>query len=148
MKSSSWVIVLVVLVLVLLAATVYQKTKDDNSLTETSSVTEPLGNLPENAAPSVVENEPETITVTYTDNGFSPATVTIQEGDTVEFVNKSGGKMWVASAPHPTHTNYPGFDQKSSIDSGGRFLFMFNNTGAWAYHNHSRATDKGTVVVQ
>lgn len=97
------------------------------------------------------------VTVTYTDAGFSPATVTINKGQTVRWVNQSGGPMWVATALHPTHEVYPGsdidkcgsgadiFDQCANTDS---YVFTFNEIGEWGYHNHVQAGKFGKVIVQ
>src|ERR1051326_866180 len=53
--------------------------------------------------------------VDYTSSGFSPSTLTVKAGDTVVFKNKSSSAFWPASDPHPTHTDYPGFDAKQPI---------------------------------
>lgn len=103
------------------------------------------------------------VTVTYTDQGFSPALVTIPEGATVTFVNHSTDEMWVASNPHPTHQGYddtterthcaPGytgtapFDECAAVMTGGSYSFTFTKVGTWGYHNHGNASDGGTVVV-
>src|SRR3989344_267954 len=55
--------------------------------------------------PSAITTTPG-VTVIYTDQGFSPLSVTVPLGTTVTFVNQSGGSMWVASAMHPTHVVY------------------------------------------
>ncbi|MBI4099425.1 cupredoxin domain-containing protein [Candidatus Microgenomates bacterium] len=88
------------------------------------------------------------VEVDYTATGFSPATVTIKKGQTVKFVNKSGSSMSVASNPHPTHTDYPGFDQFKSTSKGQtEYDFAFDKVGTWGYHNHLNPSDGGTVIV-
>lgn len=86
--------------------------------------------------------------VTYTDSGFSPSTLTIKKGDTVTFKNTASGGMWVASKPHPMHTDYPAFDAKRKIAPGETYEFTFTNTGSWGYHNHMNPSERGTIVVQ
>ena len=86
--------------------------------------------------------------VAYTDNGFSADSVIIKKGGTVTFVNKSSRDMWVASNPHPIHTDYPAFDEKASVPNGGSWTFTFDQVGSWEYHNHKNPSDMGTVVVQ
>jgi plastocyanin len=88
------------------------------------------------------------VTVTYIDTGFSPKTVTIKKGGTVTFVNQSSGGMWVASNPHPTHTDYPAFDEKATVTKGGSWSFTFDRVGSWGYHNHQNSSNTGTVVVE
>lgn len=86
--------------------------------------------------------------VTYTDSGFSPQTITVKKGGTVTFINQSSGGMWVASNPHPTHTDYPAFDEKASVGSGGSWSFTFDQVGSWGYHNHRNPSNLGTVIVE
>lgn len=106
----------------------------------------------------VITYTPEPVQVEYTDQGFAPKEISIKQGDTVKFINKSSGQMWVASATHPTHTVYSGtsrekhcpdvkveaFDQCSA---GKEFSFTFSKAGTWNYHNHLNASQFGKVAV-
>lgn len=85
--------------------------------------------------------------VSYTDTGFAPNTITVRLGTAVTFTNQSSKSMWVASAVHPTHQLLPGFDQLKSAEKGGSYTYTFDNVGSWKYHNHVNPTDTGTVVV-
>jgi plastocyanin len=105
-------------------------------------------------------NAPADVTVTYTDSGYSPKTVTVPVGTTVTFVNNSSHGMWTASAMHPSHTAYDGttlqqhcathssFDECSAAGAGATYSFTFTKAGTFGYHNHVQANDTGTVVVQ
>ncbi len=108
-----------------------------------------------------VSTAPKTVTVLYGPGGFSPSTVTIRAGDTVTFVNNGGDEMWVASAPHPSHTGYDGTSRDQHCAAGytgpqpfdqcavgTNYSFMFQKAGTWAYHNHGNSADHGAVVVQ
>lgn len=86
-------------------------------------------------------------TVTYSDTGFAPKTVTVRKGATVRFVSTATGGMWVASAVHPTHQLLPGFDQLKSVGNGGTYDYAFVKLGTWKYHNHVNPSDTGSVVV-
>lgn len=107
--------------------------------------------VPVNTAPESVSPAPAAagiMEVDYTNDGFSPATVTIKKGGMVKFVNKTSGPMSVASNPHPTHTDYPGFDQwKSDAKGTAEYSFTFDKVGTWGYHNHFNSSDTGTVIV-
>lgn len=98
--------------------------------------------------------------VTYTDTGFSPASVTVSVGDTVRFVNSGTRDMWVGADEHPTHTEYDGtskdehcpnttgaFDQCARSGPGTSWEFTFTKAGSFGYHNHAESDHVGTVVV-
>lgn len=101
------------------------------------------------------------VTVRYTDNGFSPENVTVKKGTRVTFVDEhSEEDMWVGVDEHPTHTGYDGTtkdehctDGKPSTTTfdqcgkGTTYSFTFMKEGAWDYHNHVFAKDGGTVLV-
>lgn len=101
------------------------------------------------------------VTVVYTDQGFSPSSVTVPPGTAVTFVNQSTGGMWVASAMHPTHTVYSGtslsqhcpdttnstFDECAAAAPGSSFSFTFDKEGTWKYHDHADASQTGVVIV-
>lgn len=89
----------------------------------------------------------KSVTVDYTDKGFSPKSVTVKVGTTVTWTNKGGSPMWVASAVHPTHQELPGFDQLKSVGKGGIYSYTFTKVGNWKYHNHVGPSDTGVVVV-
>lgn len=104
------------------------------------------------------------VTVTYTDQGFSPKSVTVAVGSSVKFVNNSTHKMWVASDVHPTHAKYDGtntsqhcaqgtttggaFDECSAVAPGTVYTFSFDKAGSFTYHNHVQASDSGMVTVK
>lgn len=111
-----------------------------------------------NDAPVITYTPTEAVEVEYTEQGFAPKEISIKQGDSVKFINKSSGQMWVASAMHPSHKIYSGTalnehcpDSKSDAfdqcSAGQEFLFIFNKAGSWNYHNHLNASQFGKVVV-
>ena len=94
------------------------------------------------------EQQSETTIVSYTDEGFTPAVLTVKTGTTVTFKNDSGELMWVASNPHPTHTGYAAFDADVGMTQGGIYTFTFNSIGTFGYHNHLNPSRAGTIIVQ
>lgn len=105
--------------------------------------------------PTPVPTQPSN-TITYTNSGYSPATITIKKGQTVTWKNNGSSGMWTASAIHPTHSIYPTsggclgstFDACMGIASGGMWSFKFDIAGTWKYHNHLNSAHYGTVVVE
>ena len=103
---------------------------------------------------------PAPITITFSDKGFSLASVTVAKGTTVTFVNESKSKMNVASGSHPGHEGYDGTSRSAHCATGysgevpfdqctpgTSYSFTFTKAGSWPYHNHFNAGQYGTVVV-
>lgn len=99
-----------------------------------------------NSTDTQAEAGPE-VFVRYTNIGFLPKTITIEEGTTVTFTNESTGGLWVASDNHPSHSILPGFDQKETVSAGGTYSYTFTKAGAWGFHNHMRPEHEGIVFV-
>lgn len=89
-----------------------------------------------------------TVIVSYDGTAFSPASITVKAGTAVTFMNQSSSPMHVASNPHPTHTDLPGFDELTEVGNAGSYTYTFTKVGTWGYHNHTNPSQKGTVVVQ
>jgi plastocyanin len=87
-------------------------------------------------------------TVVYTNDGFTPAELTVKTGTMVTFINQSDASMWIASAPHPAHTLYPEFDEKASVAKGGSYSFTFDKVGTHPYHNHVLLGKYGKIIVE
>ena len=101
-------------------------------------------------------------TIEFTDQGFSPKTVTIKVGEKVTWINKASEPTWPASAKHPTHTVYPGssiakcgtpeqakiFDACNGIQPSSSWSFTFNEVGSWAFHDHLNPSFFGMVKVE
>ena len=91
---------------------------------------------------------PQTYIIHFTGSGgFQPSFLYLRSGDTVKFRNDSTALMWVASNPHPTHTDLSTFDAHGSIGKNGEYSFTFTRTGAFGYHNHNNPNQQGVVVV-
>lgn len=110
----------------------------------------------EDGKEALVTSESAEKQVTYTQDGFSPSTLTIKKGDTVVFKNESQEGMWTASADHPTHAKYPTtggcagstFDACKGITSGDSWSFQFDEKGGWTYHNHLNPGKTGKIIVE
>lgn len=161
MNSTKWIIGFVVIIVIAIAAFMLLGNQTATAPTDTAPASDDqqatVSGQPNNAAPAVT-------TVTFTDTGFSPASVTLKAGESVTFINDTDKPMWVASAQHPTHTVYDGtnlsehcasghsgeqpFDQCSSAGKGGTYTFTFTKPGEWKYHNHMGSGQFGTIVVE
>jgi plastocyanin len=93
----------------------------------------------------------ENTIVEYSEDGFSPVTLHVKVGTTVTFKNVCKNvmdKMWVASNPHPLHTDYPGFDAGKAYGIGESYSFTFMKQGSWGYHNHLEPERTGIIIVE
>lgn len=88
------------------------------------------------------------VKVTYDGSKFMPAKVTVKPGTKVNFVNQSSGPMWVASDPHPVHTDFSALDAHKGYIQGQTYSFTFDQEGEYGYHNHLNSVASGTVVVE
>lgn len=114
-----------------------------------TSATEPA---PQTApAPVVTQEAPKpttkTVTVTYQNNAFSPASVTINLGDTVIFKNNHTSAIFVASNPHPIHTSFPALDSET-LEAGAEYRFTATQKATISYHNHFNPSAGGSITVQ
>ena len=86
--------------------------------------------------------------VMITASGFEPGELKIKKGTAVTFYNQDTKSRWPASAPHPTHTDYPEFDPKQPLPLGQSWSFTFEKTGTWKYHDHLNPTYRGTIIIE
>ena len=118
-------------------------------------------NLPsdENGQNTNVMPEKYDALITYTEDGYSPSSVTIRKGQSVRWTNSATADVetWPASAVHPTHSVYPettdgdclgsAFDACRSLKQGGSWQFIFNEVGEWRFHDHLHPSKTGVVIV-
>ena len=121
------------------AGSTVAKQVSDGSIDEPMPVPVPLG--------KAVAAVPSVDYVRYDGVAFNPKQSVVESGTTIMFVNESNVDMWVASNPHPTHTDYSGFDALQAIKPGRSYSFKFTKIGTWGYHNHLDPSQTGTVMV-
>lgn len=86
-------------------------------------------------------------TITITDAGFSPKSITVKSGVVVTFMNTSKNTISVNSNDHPTHMKYPALNL-GTVDSGKSLQAVFDVNGTYQYHNHLKAEQTGEIVVK
>lgn len=86
-------------------------------------------------------------TITYDNNGFSPATVTVTSGASVRITNNSSEDLNPSSDPHPIHTKNSELNI-GDIEPGQSKTFMLTAKGTWGYHNHYNSGKRGTIIVE
>ena len=161
-------IVFVLLAALLVAGCTQQTTTTAQTTTPTTTEGQPA--TVETTTQTTAQSTTQTTTssggqeviVEMTSSGFNPQTVTINNGDTVTWVNLDTSSHWPASASHPTHTVYPGsgiqkcgtaeqpniFDACKELGPEETYSFTFNEVGEWNYHDHKNPSLFGKIVVQ
>lgn len=86
--------------------------------------------------------------IVLTEGGYSPEIITIQQGETVAFENRTSIAHVPASDPHPTHSDLPEFDAVEPVAPGDVYTFTFTQVGEWGYHDHLNPSLTGTIVVE
>jgi plastocyanin len=90
------------------------------------------------AVPAPAVAQAETVSITAT--GFQPAQATIATGETVQWTNNDTvARKIVADG---------GAFTSPSIPAGGTYSFRFTRAGTFAYHDETRTTQRGTIVVR
>jgi plastocyanin len=87
-------------------------------------------------------------TITITEDGLYPESLTVVAGTTVKFVNSDTYWHWPASDPHPSHTFYPVLDPKEPIKPDGSWEVLLETKGSWGIHDHLAPYIVGTIIVQ
>lgn len=94
-----------------------------------------------------VREDAQEIVVEMTSAGFAPSAVTVKKGTVVTFINNDSRPRWPASAVHPIHSCYPGFDSRGSVASGDSFSFTAGVAKTCDFHDHLNSALRGTLTV-
>lgn len=99
---------------------------------------------PENASDSPLFEG--TATITFTNNGFSPSTLTVKKGTKVTVVNNSSNPVQFSSDNHPTHRANPEMNMME-LSPGNNATFTANTLGTHGFHDHIDDSKTGTLIV-
>lgn len=132
----------VVIILAVGGFFVFHKSSSNNSTT-TPNTTTPSTTTP--ASPSA--NQTAAATITYSDKGFSPSSVTVKAGDKVMINNTSSQAVQVQSNPHPVHTDDSDLNV-GAVGAGKSTTFTVSQKGTFGYHNHLDPAQGGTITIQ
>jgi plastocyanin len=134
-KTTLWIVVLLVVVAGV-GAGVYFATKTPAANTNQSTNTPSNNNTDTTAA----------VTITATDDGFSPATVTLKKGQTIKVVNNASSPIQFSSADHPTHLQDPELNM-ATLSPGKSGTVTPETVGTHGYHDHLHPSHTGSMTV-
>lgn len=120
--------------------------KTDSADTNTKSTT---STTPPTATDTGAAGEevPSAATITYSNSGFSPSSMTVKTGSKVTVKNDSSRSLDFASDPHPQHTKNPELNA-GTISPGESATFTVNKTGSYGVHNHLNPSHTGNLIVE
>ncbi|PCI93797.1 MAG: hypothetical protein COB15_15635 [Flavobacteriales bacterium] len=87
-------------------------------------------------------------TVAISGFSFSPSTLTITAGDTIEFTNPTAVAHWIDGTQTAFPSNLVSFDNQSQSGTGWTYTQVFNTVGAYAYRCGIHASMLGGFTVQ
>jgi plastocyanin len=111
------------------------------SAAETDTINQPAQTEPND------ESEAIAATITYTDDGFTPAVTTVKSGETVKITNNSSDHLELDSDPHPAHTDNSELNV-GIVAPGQSRTFTLSTKGTWGIHNHLDASNTAEVNVE
>ncbi|PCI30220.1 hypothetical protein COB52_01780 [Candidatus Kaiserbacteria bacterium] len=97
-----------------------------------------------------IEIEGAEYSISLTKEGYDPSEITILAGDRITFsADPEYYKFhWPASNIHPTHSIYSEFDPRDPIKSVDKWSFIFDDRGAWRFHDHLAPYYTGVIIVK
>ena len=91
-------------------------------------------------------------TITLTSSGASPSVVTVPPGSRVLFINNDSQAHFMASNPHPDHTDCIEINQVGFLSTGQRReTGNLNTVRTCGFHDHDNPTNarfQGRIVIQ
>lgn len=125
--------------------------ENQEEIKETEQNTQPRTQAPPRTQPVQIEQKPiQEIpegTVSYTNSGFMPNTITVTAGNSISFVNNSDMALRIVSEPEYGETAYKGLHQSKSEPKGSVFTFTFTQVGTWSYTNLNNKNHIGFITV-
>ena len=127
--------------------------KTENSAATTTNETPSATSSAETSTPDKEESEESSgvNTITFSDSGYNPPSLTVKTGESVTWVNSSRSITQIGSASHPTHNinrEITGNNFVIELAPGESAKVQLTKTGEWGYHNHLRPSMTGTITVQ
>jgi plastocyanin len=85
-------------------------------------------------------------------NAISPATVTINSGESVTFVNNSSRQRQMSSDPHPAHTDCPAIGAVGTLSTGqSGTTNALTTSRTCGFHDHlddGNASVRGSIIIR
>jgi plastocyanin len=147
-RSSKLVVGIVLLVVgagLLIWALTGKKADAPASSTDTSQSTNAEDSA-DTSSEAASNTEASTATITFTNDGFTPETLTVKTGTVVTVKNESSDPVQFSSDNHPTHREDPEINMKT-LAPGESGTFTAKTVGKHGFHDHMDDSKTGVLVV-
>lgn len=146
------IVALIVALLVIAGGAFLVMKKNDKktpatTTTQTTQTSQNESNTTNSSNTSQNATDSAATTITYTDSGFSPDTITVKSGDRVTIKNTSSENLEFDSDPHPAHTNNKELNV-GAVGPAESMTFTVTKKGTFGYHNHLSPSKTGTIIVE
>lgn len=104
-----------------------------------------------NPTPHISTRPERLYSVDYLASVFSPTNLRIHVGDSVRFLNKSTGPIYIVADDSDGATALTGFSSLANIPPDGIFAFTFTKVGIFGYRNDlssGSSPEHGTIIVR
>jgi plastocyanin len=142
-KTTIWVVVLLVIVAAV-GAGVYAATKSAD--TTSTAHDDDLDQTTTDTQSDTSDTAVAAATITATNDGFTPNTVTVKKGQSIKIVNNSSSSIEFSSADHPTHLEDPELNM-ATLKPGESGTVTPETVGTHGYHDHLHADHTGSITV-
>lgn len=138
------IIIAIVAIAVVVGAYYVFDIKPDKASQKTTTSTKPSSSDTTTTTPS---QQNETAIITYSNEGFSPSTITVNTGDKITIINSSSRDLEFESGPHPTHTQNSELNV-GELKPGEQKTITVTQKGTFDVHNHLNPNDSIEIVIQ
>lgn len=87
-----------------------------------------------------------TATIVFTNDGFTPNTLSVKKGTVVTVKNESSKRVQFSSDDHPTHRLNTEMNLKT-LSAGESATFTADTVGTHGFHDHIDDSKTGTLIV-
>jgi plastocyanin len=134
----------VVIVLALAGLAVYALSNQSQT-PETSNVASNTNATPDRAD-QAAPTPSERVSITYTNSGFEPRSLTVKKGTIITVKNESSSDVQFSSGEHPSHRANPEMNLEV-LSSGESGSYTTTKVGTWDFHDHLNENRTGTITV-
>ncbi|HMI08887.1 MAG TPA: cupredoxin domain-containing protein [Candidatus Saccharimonadales bacterium] len=142
-KTTIWIVVLLIIVAGA-GAWVYGATKSAD--TTSTAHEDDQSHAATDSQSDTSDTAVTAATITATNDGFTPNTVTVKKGQSIKIVNNSSSPIEFSSADHPTHLEDPELNM-ATLKPGESGTVTPEKVGTHGYHDHLHADHTGSITV-